>query len=159
VRSTEGVGSRFEVWLPRLVAITPESHGSAAALPLGRGESVLIVEDDAKHLLKDEEILAALGYEPVGRTYAANVQAMFREAPERFDVVIVSHAAPATAALDLAAALHEIASHRPILLATTSTADLAATALVASGICDVVHWPIITTDIAEALRACLRRSA
>jgi DNA-binding NtrC family response regulator len=120
---------------------------------------VLIIEDDAKHLLKDEEVLAALGYEPVGYTYAADVQARFREAPERFDVVILGHIAPATAALELAAALHEIASHRPILLAAASADDLGAKALVASGISDIVHWPIVTTELAEALQACLRHSA
>ncbi|HEX4170990.1 MAG TPA: two-component system VirA-like sensor kinase [Acetobacteraceae bacterium] len=159
VRSAVGVGSRFEVWLPRIVANTPEPHGSVAALPLGSGETVLIVENDARHLLKDEEVLAALGYEPVGCRYAADVQAMFREAPERFDVVILGHIAPVTAALDLAAALHEISSHRPILLAAASADDLGAKALIASGICDVVRWPIITTEIAEALQACLRHSA
>jgi DNA-binding response OmpR family regulator len=83
---------------------------------------------------------------------------MFREAPERFDVVIVGHIAPVTEALDLATALHEIASHRPILMAAASADDLGANALVASGICDVVHWPIITTEIAQALRACLHRA-
>jgi signal transduction histidine kinase len=159
VRSIVGVGSRFEVWLPRIVANTPEPRGSVAALPLGRGETVLIVEDDAKLLLKDEEVLAALGYEPVGCTYAPDLQAMFRETPERFDAVILGHVAPATAALDLAAALHEIASHRPILLAAASADGLAAKALVASGISDVVHWPIMTTELAEALQACLRHCA
>jgi CheY-like chemotaxis protein len=158
VRSTVGVGSRFEVWLPRIVANPPGPHGRVAALPLGRGEAVLIVEDDARHLLNDEEVIAALGYEPVGCTYAADVQAMFRAAPERFDVVIVCHTAPATAALNLAAALHEIASHRPILLAAPSADELGAKTLVASGICDVVHWPIIATEIAEVLGACLRHS-
>jgi hypothetical protein len=78
VRSTVGVGSRFEVWLPRIVANTSDLRGSVAALPLGRGETVLIVEDDAKLLLKDEEVIAALGYEPVGCSYAQDVQEMFR---------------------------------------------------------------------------------
>ena len=159
VRSTVGVGSRFEVWLPRIVANASDLHGSVAALPLGRGETVLIVEDDAKLLLKDEEVIAALGYEPVGCTYAPDVQEMFRAAPERFDVVILGHIAPATAALDLAAELREIAPHRPILLAAASADDLGAKALVASGISDVVHWPIITSELAGALQVCLRHSA
>ena len=35
-------------------------------LPLGRGETVLVVESERERLLYDEEMLAALGYEPVG---------------------------------------------------------------------------------------------
>jgi signal transduction histidine kinase len=159
VRSTVAVGSRFEVWLPRIVASTSEPHGRVVALPLGHGETVLIVEDDGRHLLKDEEVLAALGYEPVGCTYASDVEAMFCAKPGRFDVVIVGHTAPATVALDLAVALHGIAPHRPILLAAISAEELGAKTLVASGVRDVVHWPIVTTEIAEALRACLRHSA
>jgi PleD family two-component response regulator len=114
------------------------------------------LEDDAKNLLKDEEILAAVGYEPVGCTDVADVYAMFREAPERFDVVIVGHLAAATARLEVAAALHEIAPRVAILLASSSADDLDANALVRAGVSDVVHWPIITAEVAAALQECLR---
>src|SRR5262249_33557499 len=109
VQSRVGVGSRFEVWLPRIIPDSLQPRDSNAAFPLGRGETVLIVEEDAKRLLKDEERLAALGYEPVGCTDAVHAGAMVREAPGRFDVVIVGHLASATAALSLVAELREIA--------------------------------------------------
>ena len=35
-------------------------------LPLGGGETVLIVENERERLIRDEEELAALGYEPIG---------------------------------------------------------------------------------------------
>ena len=65
MQSKPGQGSRFEVWLPAtaaggIAAVGPEM------LPLGRGETVLIVESEQERLLRDEEKLAALGYEPVG---------------------------------------------------------------------------------------------
>jgi signal transduction histidine kinase/ActR/RegA family two-component response regulator len=159
VRSTVGVGSRFEVWLPRIALNSLQPPDSDTELPLGRGETLLIVEEDTKRLLKDEEMLAALGYEPVGCTNAADAQARFRDAPERFDVVIVGHLASATAALDLAAALREIAPDKSILLASSSADDLDANALVAFGISDVVRWPIETAEVAEALHASLQHNA
>jgi CheY-like chemotaxis protein len=159
VRSTVGVGSRFEVWLPRIVPDSLQPRDSNAEFPLGRGETVLIVEEDAKRLLKDEERLAALGYEPVGCTDAVDAGAMVRDAPERFDVVIVGHLAPATAALDLVAELREIVPDKSVFLASSSADDLDANALVASGVSDVVRWPIVTAEVAEALHACLRHSA
>jgi DNA-binding NtrC family response regulator len=61
-----------------------------------------------------------------------------------------------TASLDLAAALHEISPGLPILLATASVADFGANALVVAGISDVVSWPIVATEMATALRDCLR---
>jgi signal transduction histidine kinase len=158
VRSTVGVGSRFEVWLPRIVSNSFQPRHSDTELPLGRGEAVMIVEEDAKRLLKDEEMLAALGYEPVGCTNAADARAIFRDAPDHFDVVIVGHLASATAALDLTAVLREIAPDKSILLASSSADDLDANALMSSGISDVVRWPIVTAEVAEALHALLQHN-
>jgi CheY-like chemotaxis protein len=157
VRSAAGVGSLFEVWLPRVGAAGVTHANHIATLPFGHGGTVLIVEGDPGRLLRDEEILAAVGYEPVGLTRAADAQTMCRESPERFDALVVGHLAPMTASLDLAAALHEISPGLPILLATASVADFGANALVVAGISDVVSWPIIATEIATALRDCLRR--
>jgi DNA-binding NtrC family response regulator len=159
VQSVVGAGTRFEVWLPRIVAVPPISNGNVTSISFGQGETVLVVEDDRERLLRDEEVFAALGYEPVGFTRAVDAQARYRESPERFDVVVVGHLAPLAAALDLAVALHEIAPAVPILLAAASADDLGANALVAAGISDVVSWPIIATEMARALRDCLRRGS
>ena len=70
VRSTPGEGSRFEVWLPGLATAGAALQLDAAAVPLGRGETMLMVANDSARLLRDEEMLAALGYEPVGFTDA-----------------------------------------------------------------------------------------
>ena len=65
VRSTPNGGSRFEAWLTCIAAVTPVTASRPPALPLGGGETVLVIEDDREQRLRDEEILAALGYEPV----------------------------------------------------------------------------------------------
>jgi DNA-binding NtrC family response regulator len=116
---------------------------------------VLVVEDERERLLRDEEVLAALGYEPVGFTRAADALAACRASPERFDTLVVGHLVPATSALELAAALHEIVPGLPILLATASADEIGADALATAGILDVVHRPIIATEIAAALARCL----
>jgi len=65
VQSKPEQGSRFEAWLPavrkeKTAVVGPEVP------PLGRGETVLVVESERERLLFNEEMLAALGYEPVG---------------------------------------------------------------------------------------------
>jgi CheY-like chemotaxis protein len=160
VQSAVGVGSRFEVWLPCVdaAASTPDD---VAALPLGRGETVLVVEADREHLLRDEEILAALGYEPVGFTRLADVRTTFRAASVRFDIVVIGHLVSAIVALELAASLHAIAPELPLLLATASPNEIDARSLIAAGVRDVVRWPIRASEIATALAACIavKRSA
>jgi len=84
-------------------------------------------------LLRHEEILAALGYEPVGFT-KLNEAALAHAVRARFDVALVCHQPGATSALDFATALHDIAPNLPIILATPSARDLDAPMLAASGI-------------------------
>jgi signal transduction histidine kinase len=60
VHSKPGHGSRFEAWLP--VAVTDSTAGDGPEmLPLGRGETVLVVDSERERLLRDEEMLAAGG--------------------------------------------------------------------------------------------------
>jgi CheY-like chemotaxis protein len=115
----------------------------------------LVVDDTDERLLADEEVLAALGYEPVGFTGAAAALAACRASPERFDAVLVEHIVPARSAIELAAALHQISPHLPILLATASADEISADALVAAGVSGVVHRPLMAAEIAEALARCL----
>jgi DNA-binding NtrC family response regulator len=100
-------------------------------------------------------MLAALGYEPVGFTRASAALAACRATPKRFDALLVGHLASAVSALDLAVALHEIVPDVPILLAMASTDDSGAEALLAAGIFEVVHRPLISAELAYALARCL----
>jgi signal transduction histidine kinase len=164
ISSTPGAGSCFEVWLPSsamgsamgsaMVAVAPGARPHT--LPLGRGETVLMVDAVSERLLADEEMLAAIGYEPVGFTRAVDALAACRARPQRFDALVVGHSGMANSMLDLAAALHEIVPDLPILVATASAADVRTDVLVAAGISEVVHRPLISAEIASALTRHLR---
>jgi len=155
VESSPGHGSRFEIWLP-----STESSASLPAIAapmvvqIGSGETVMLVTSDAARLLRDEETLAALGFEPVGFNTAGAALAACRAKPDRFDALIVGHFGSTMSSLEIAAALHEVAPHLPIVLATKSSEEIGADRLVGTGIADVVHWPIIAAEVAAALNQC-----
>ena len=151
VWSASGAGSRFEVWLPCIAEPAAAADDSLSNFSLGRGETVLVVEDAGERLLADEEMLAALGYEPVGFTCAGDALAACRAAPRRFDALLVGHMTPANSALDLAAALHQRVPDVPILLATASADEVGADALAAAGISEVVRRPLVSAEIASVL--------
>jgi signal transduction histidine kinase len=157
VQSKPGHGSRFEAWLPATAAGSTAGVGPAM-LPLGRGETVLVVESERERLLRDEEMLAALGYEPVGFERPADALAACRSAPGRFDIILVNHASQSHGGLDLAHALHEIAPRQPLLLATASTFDVSVDALAKAGISEMLRRPLVSTELAAALARCLRSS-
>jgi signal transduction histidine kinase/CheY-like chemotaxis protein len=155
VQSKPEHGSCFEVWLPAATADSTAVVGPAV-LPLGRGETVLVVESERERLLYNEEMLAALGYEPVGFERPADAIAACRSAPDRFDIILVSHASQTLVGLDLTHALHEVAPRQPILLATSSTIDVGVDALAEAGISELLHRPLVSTELAAALARCLR---
>jgi len=155
VSSAPGKGSRFEVWLPAAkTGASTTARGKPVAPPrLGQGETVLIVHDDRESLLGDEEILAALGYEPIGFDRPADAIAAVRSEPARFDAVLISMASVRDA-LDLAHTLHAISPMQPILLAR-STLDIGVDALVQAGVADLVRQPLVGSELASVLSRCL----
>lgn len=156
VQSKPGHGSRFEAWLP---AAATDATAEIDSPPLaGHGETVLVVESERARLLRGEEMLAALGYEPVGFDRPADAIAAYRAAPERFDAVVISHAVPAPDGLRLARALHDVASRPPILLAATAAIDVRVDELAEAGISEVLRRPLVSGELAAALARSLRAS-
>jgi signal transduction histidine kinase len=155
VTSAQGKGSRFEVWLPAANNDASTTIRSELVVPprLGQGETVLIVHDDRGSLLGDEEILAALGYEPIGFDRPSDAIAAVRSEPGRFDAVLICVASVGNA-LDLAHTLHAISPGRPILLAR-SALDIGADTLVRAGVADLVRRPLVGSELASVLSRCL----
>jgi DNA-binding NtrC family response regulator len=120
---------------------------------------VLVLETDSARLLRLEEILAALGYEPVGFSKPDEAVLACRAAQTRFDAAFLSLRSGASAALDLARVLHNVTPSLPIILATASTRDVGASQLAASGISELIHYPLRSSELASALSRCLPTSA
>ncbi|WFU69931.1 two-component system VirA-like sensor kinase [Bradyrhizobium sp. CB2312] len=159
VQSTLGAGTRFDIWLPCGSPDEPISVQLAPSLALrGAGETVLVLEADRKRLLRNEEILAALGYEPVGFSRLDDAEAACRAARTRFDVALVCHV-PGGSSLDLAYLLHDAAPGLPIILASPSVHHFAAPLLATAGVTELVHHPLMSAELAAALSRCLTASA
>jgi signal transduction histidine kinase len=154
VQSDPGHGSRFEAWLPA-PAIDGSSPIDPVGAPLGRGETVLVVESERERLLRGEEVLAALGYEPVGFERADEAIAACRAAPDRFDIMLIGYLSHPLDGLDVARVLHGIAPQCPVLLVAISTTEISVDALAQAGIVEVLCRPIATTELAAILARCL----
>ena len=84
----------------------------------GEGETILLVDDERPLVLLGEEMLAAIGYEPVGFDKSSAALAAFRADPDRFDLVLTDELMPEMTGTELATALHEIRPDLPIILMT-----------------------------------------
>jgi DNA-binding NtrC family response regulator len=115
----------------------------------------LLLETDRGRLLRYEEVLAALGYEPVGFTTATEAIEACTAARARFDAALVCHQPGTSCALEFAGMLHGVAPTLPIILATPSARDLGAPSLAASGIFDVVRYPVTSAELSGVLSRCI----
>jgi DNA-binding NtrC family response regulator len=113
------------------------------------------MQPDATRLLLDEEILAALGYEPVGFSDPAEALKMCKADPGRFHAMLICPHPGTSAALELAAKVHDAAPALPILLAIPSARYLDPAQLAASGVSELLHYPLMSSSLSAALSRCV----
>ncbi len=121
VRSKPGASSSFEAYFPEAEALLVDDHVNDAPMPRGRGETILIIDDEKPLVQLSEEMVAALGYEPIGFASSTSAMAAIRADPTRFDLVLVDEAMPGMTGSELAAALHAIRPDLPVILMTGYT--------------------------------------
>ncbi|MCW5632936.1 MAG: response regulator [Rubrivivax sp.] len=155
VASEVGRGTTFSVYLPRHGTATVACVADEGTLPRGRGQTVLLVDDEEVLVQVGEEMLARLGYEPVG--FACGSQALedFRREPRRYDAALLDEAMPGLAGTELALQMRELSPRLPIVLMSGYvTPELAARAQ-AAGIAEVLAKPLASGDIARSLAGAL----
>ncbi|MFO1351792.1 MAG: DAHL domain-containing protein [Gammaproteobacteria bacterium] len=116
VYSEPGQGATFQVYLPCADSAADASSVAEPLTMLGNGEVILFVDDDPTLLKLGEEMLAALGYEPVGYGDSRAALAAFQADPARFDLVITDQIMPQLLGTELAEQIIEIRADIPILL-------------------------------------------
>ncbi|WP_418316922.1 PAS domain-containing protein [Piscinibacter sakaiensis] len=157
VDSVVGEGSSFTVLLPWQRDIAPAPALAEAAVPNGNGETVLLVDDEEPLVRLGEEMVAMLGYEPVGFTSSVEALATFRADPDRFHAVLSDEAMPEMTGSELVAEIRRIRPDIPIVLMSGYvTAALAARAR-KSGVAEVLAKPLVSRDIARSLANALQR--
>ena len=151
VRSRPGAGTSFEVYFRQAEAPPADDDRSEAPVPLGQGEAILFVDDERPLVRLGEEMLAEIGYEPIGFDRSSAALAAFRADPDRFDLVLTDEIMPEMTGTELATALHEIRPDLPIILMTGHGAPVAARGSRAAGIREVLKKPLLSADLAKGL--------
>ncbi|HEX4674371.1 MAG TPA: ATP-binding protein [Steroidobacteraceae bacterium] len=152
VTTEAGAGTRFSIWLPLTSdAGEPFVPATTRELPRGHGEVVMIVDDESPLVTLAEEMLAEIGYEPVGFHSSGAALRAFRAEPRRFDLVLTDEAMPDLVGTELASEIRKLQTAVPIILMSGHGGPQLAKRAAAIGVNEVLHKPLQRRDLAESL--------
>jgi signal transduction histidine kinase/ActR/RegA family two-component response regulator len=154
VTSRPGSGTTFSVYLPLSDGV-PAQEPPPRSAPAGNGETILVVDDEPSLVHLAEEVLAALGYEPVGCVGGREALRVFAASPRRFDAVLTDSIMPEMSGTQL---VQQLKARRPelpvILMSGFAGPDLQAQAL-AAGAQAVLAKPLTSAELAHCLAGVL----
>lgn len=159
VKSAPGQGSRFTVYLPRSPVTLIAAETATAASHRGRGERVLLVDDETPVLSATAEVLSRLGYAAVTFADSHAALAAFEATPEQFDVVVTDESMPGLTGTGLARALRSHRPDLPIVLVSGYPGAIQVQQARAAGVSEILSKPVQSREIATALARALHREA
>jgi CheY-like chemotaxis protein/two-component sensor histidine kinase len=149
VSTVFGLGTTFTIWLPCTGEAAAPSTEPTTRLPRGRGQTVLIVDNEEPLVALAEETLAELGYEPIGFSSSIVALQAFREAPRRFDVVLTDESMPELSGTDLAREIALLRPGMPIVLMSGFGGPQLHERAQAAGIRELLRKPLQKKDLAD----------
>jgi PAS domain S-box-containing protein len=159
VTTRTGNGTTFEIWLPVAGEVRDAGDERARELPRGHGAVIMIVDDEPALVGLGEEMLAELGYEPVGFNSSVSALRALREDPQRFDLILTDEAMPDLVGTELAREILQLAPAQPIVLMSGYGGSQLAQRAAAIGIREVLRKPLQRRDLAESLARVLGQAS
>ena len=154
VTSELGIGTAFDIWLPRTAA-EEGAKAPAAPAPRGRGQVILAVDDEPEVLAALEEMLATMGYEPVGFSNSHAALEAVRENPRGFDAVVTDEVMPWLTGTQLTIELRKIDGLLPIVIASGYGGAGFETRALSAGVNRVLRKPYRMAELGETLEGIL----
>ena len=157
VQSQLGSGTTLTVYLPWSSCVAP-AMPVEQVVAQGAGETVLLVDDERALVALGEEMMAQLGYEPVGFASSTAALESLRATPGRFDVVLTDEAMPEMTGSELAREIRKIRPDIPIVLMSGYVTPALTARAQELGIAEVLPKPLVQGDIARGLASALQRA-
>ena len=156
IASLVGAGTRVEIWLPVAGELPAQAATRATEWASGQGQVVMVVDDETALVELAEELLAGLGYEPVGYGSAEEALAAFKADPDRFDALLTDQALPGMSGSELAQQVLEVRPRLPILLMSGNLNETSERTALEIGVRSTLHKPLALQELSERLASLFR---
>ncbi|MFZ4524263.1 MAG: hybrid sensor histidine kinase/response regulator [Chlorobium sp.] len=150
VESRQNQGTMFTAYLP---VITEEPMNVALKEELAKGNgSILFVDDESTVLKTMAMMVTKLGFTIEAVRSPRLALELFRQNPERFDIIITDLTMPEMTGIELAEKLHKTRPQLPVILMTGYGKDLEQTTpLSPYGICKFLKKPVKLAELATTI--------
>lgn len=155
--SQPGRGTLFHVYLPAAAAETPVSSDAPFDLPRGRGQEVLLVDDDEAVLGTAREILLKLGYRPCAFARAEAAWNEFAARPAEFALVFTDMTMPGMNGLQLTARIKAMRPAQPVLIVSGFFTEAEEQEARRLNVARLVPKPLSVAGVAHAVAECVRQ--
>jgi len=152
VDSQIGRGTTFSLFFPAQTADRVVAEAAADQLPLGNGQKIMVVDDEAAVAVMVQELLKTLNYQATVCNRPSEAIALIQKYPDRYELVITDLTMPEMNGLDLARQVRARCPDVPIILVSGFATTLTESDLKEVGICQLLPKPVAMTDLAKALQ-------
>jgi two-component system, cell cycle sensor histidine kinase and response regulator CckA len=158
VESAQGRGSTFDVFLPRHDFVdAPRPEPEPPARLAGRGERILLAEDEPMVRSAHKRLLESLGYVVEVAADGEEALGRFRANPQAYDLILTDQTMPRLSGLDLARAALAVRADVRVILCTGYSVVVDELEARRLGCLAMLAKPIDREALAEAVQKALGR--
>jgi CheY-like chemotaxis protein len=149
--SQPGKGTTFDIFFPGILDPVEDKSEEFRDLPGGH-ERILFIDDEKILVDLGRELLQKLGYQVESTTRPDRALEIFREGPDRFDLVITDLTMPQLTGDQLAEKLRQIRANIPIILCTGYNEKISGDQAEVLGIRAIEKKPLVIRELAATIR-------
>ncbi len=155
VYSEPGIGTTFNVYLPRIGSLESSREEKPQPVIPGGKERVLLVDDEEMIVAMLKEALERMGYRVDARTDSRHALESFEKDPFAYDMVISDQTMPVLSGMELAEKMQRLRPDIPIILCTGFSERINREMGVGAGFRECIMKPVVKSELALAMRRVL----
>jgi len=162
VNSELGKGATFHIYLPVIKnviqKVIEDNEDVTDTIPQGKGERILLVDDETEIVEMLQRLLNDLGYSVAGFNSSAKALEIFSENPKEFDLLITDMTMPEMTGMILSQKILAIRPNLPVILCTGFSETVDDAKAQSIGIQLFMSKPTPVTVLAKSISALLHKT-
>lgn len=158
VQSEPGKGATFTIFLPTVeeaVVIKERQTRETKAIPQGRGQHILVVDDEQVLLEFYEDVLSRYGYQVTSYIDSSEAYIHFQDNPDKYSLIILDQMMPKMKGDQLAEKIWDLRGGMPVMLCSGFSGALGRHEFIVKGFSEYLQKPVTARLLLETIDSVL----